>query len=397
MQTNFFQNNKVYFIDIRKSENGINTPGIIDKINDACKKVLEKSLNIPNSNNALIKVHIGEGINNTHMLSELTMSSVDYLKKCGIKSIAFGDTTVAYSGVRGYKENPENDVTKYLELAKKHGFIQIPFVILDRPITSFDDFSFSKVHDIISLDDSRIRYKKIYASGGFLSSDIIINNAHLTGHLIAKNALCIKSIAMGLASYAGKIQLHQNLYPTINNEQCTLCKKCVESCPEAALSIGSSNTVQLEDAKCIGCGQCAAECPVNAIEMQSDGISNWDKGTDNLDIRMAEYAYGLLSKYKGKMFHIGHLYKITGMCDCMNTVQKPVCKDIGMVLGSNPFAVDFASCTLEGLMKKGDSTSWNIEAMFDIANKSKRYEVYDYVKNTFGIDYVPDVEKIEVI
>jgi hypothetical protein len=159
---------------------------------------------------------------------------------------------------------------------------------------------------------------------------------------------------------------------------------CIKNCPVSALSM-KTEQVTVDTGICIGCGECAAICPVSAISMMSNGISNWNKGTTSLDVRMCEYTLAMLSYYKGKMLHVGHLYNITGMCDCMNTHQKPNCGDIGIVIGLNPFAVDFAGTTLEGMMKDGDSVSYSLEAMLNQAKKSKRYEMYDYVKNTFQL------------
>ena len=53
----------------------------------------------------LIKVHIGESNCNTRMLPVYTENTVTYLQQKNINHICFGDTTVTYSGSRGYREN----------------------------------------------------------------------------------------------------------------------------------------------------------------------------------------------------------------------------------------------------------------------------------------------------
>mgnify|MGYP001546099761 CR=1 FL=1 len=395
MQSIKFESNKVFFFDIRGASEGINTPGIIKKLDIEIIKLLEEILPISSEKNAILKTHIGEPLKRTHMKPELLKPFSEYLQNKGVNDVVYGDTTVAYSGERGYKENPESDASRYLVLAKQNGFQHLPFVVLDRPVTKTANLDFNEVHHELTMKNDKIRYKKIYPSGAFLKADLIINNAHLTGHLLAKNALCNKSISMGLSSYAGKIQLHQNLYPEIDNNACTLCGKCVRECPVSALEI-TTDLVKFNFDLCIGCGQCATGCPVSAIKMVSQGIQTWNKGVESLDIRMSEYTIAMLSIYKGKMLHVGHLYNITSGCDCMNQKETPNCKDIGIVVGYNPFAVDFTSTVLESMLKKGNAKVSDVSEMVSFANTKSRFEVYEYIKENFGINYLPELEIIKL-
>jgi uncharacterized Fe-S center protein len=177
MSVNHYDDNTVYFIDARGHE-CINKSAVLNALNAELCKTIERVFNTGNAKNCLLKVHTGDPLNDTFMLPDILMPIGESLKKKGIEHVVLGDTTVAYSGKRGYKENPEGNVSEYLKLAKEHGFDFFPFVVLDRPISSVEGFGFDVVHDQIEVDDKRIRYKKIYASGGFLSSDAVINNAH---------------------------------------------------------------------------------------------------------------------------------------------------------------------------------------------------------------------------
>lgn len=387
----------VYFLDIRKKENGIKEKGISEKLNQEIEKIIK--LLLPEANgakNALLKTHVGEYQSDTYMRAELLEGSIAYLKNIGIETVVYGDTTVAYSGTRSFKDNPENNPSKYMKLAEDHGFTKFcPFVILDRPVTATGSFQFSEIHIEKLVEQEQIRYKKIYPSGGFLAADLILNNAHLTGHYIAKNALCSKSIAMGLGSYEAKIQLHQSLYPEIEQNKCILCNQCVENCPVNALN-QNNKQINLEKRKCIGCGQCAVICPEKAITMQDEGlITDWSKGNDSLDFRIAEYTIALLKNFGGKLINLAHLYTITEVCDCMDIPQSPSCKDIGILLGINPFAVDFASVALQDLLNRGDNESYTNESLQKVAGSS-RYKVYQYVKENFGIEYLPEIKRIEI-
>ncbi|MGC8593410.1 MAG: 4Fe-4S binding protein [Nitrososphaeria archaeon] len=57
-------------------------------------------------------------------------------------------------------------------------------------------------------------------------------------------------------------------YPLINDSLCEArygCKKCIEACPEKALSF--SGSLVLDSSRCTKCGLCAASCPVAAVQM----------------------------------------------------------------------------------------------------------------------------------
>jgi len=50
-------------------------------------------------------------------------------------------------------------------------------------------------------------------------------------------------------------------------DRCTGCSKCVEICPESAISLANGKPV-INDIICTGCGACVPECPTNALDQQ---------------------------------------------------------------------------------------------------------------------------------
>jgi len=52
---------------------------------------------------------------------------------------------------------------------------------------------------------------------------------------------------------------------SINNEKCTGCGDCVDTCPVEALSIKNEKAVVNDE--CIDCGACVNTCPNNAISL----------------------------------------------------------------------------------------------------------------------------------
>ncbi len=52
----------------------------------------------------------------------------------------------------------------------------------------------------------------------------------------------------------------------VNEDTCTGCESCIDSCPVEAISMdGEVAVISADD--CIDCGACVGECPVEAISM----------------------------------------------------------------------------------------------------------------------------------
>ena len=47
-------------------------------------------------------------------------------------------------------------------------------------------------------------------------------------------------------------------------DRCTSCGECVRKCPQGALSLSDSGTIEIDREKCIVCGICEEACPYNA-------------------------------------------------------------------------------------------------------------------------------------
>ncbi|MCL2436719.1 MAG: aldo/keto reductase [Clostridiales bacterium] len=48
---------------------------------------------------------------------------------------------------------------------------------------------------------------------------------------------------------------------------CTGCKKCIEACPNHAISMDSESIADIDAANCLGCGYCIGACPRLAIRL----------------------------------------------------------------------------------------------------------------------------------
>jgi len=366
-----------------------------DVLNTAVQRVHEG----PIHGQALLKVHIGEPNCHTRMRPEYIMGISKFLSEKGASGIVAGDTTVTYSGPRGHKENPKGSVSKYLQLARKHGWSKngksgTSFVVLDRPSTSKPGKSeFVTEQKRFELDGVN-HFNDFYTAGGFASADFVVNNAHLTLHGLAGMAGCVKSIAMGCSGLTGKLRMHQFLLPHFDADLCVKCGKCVESCPENALQLNEGDICPTVDSEsCIGCGECEAVCAVGkgAIKLAGEEITDWERGAETLPIRMADYTIGLMNDRWDSTIHVMHMYAITERCDCLDIKQQPMLKrDLGFLVGKNPFAIDrlAAQILTEALNKEG--------RVFDGSLLKSVETTAGYICETYGILTEVPVERMTV-
>jgi len=62
--------------------------------------------------------------------------------------------------------------------------------------------------------------------------------------------------------------------------------------------------------------------------------------------KLAEYAYGAVSKKKGKVLYITFVKDVAPDCDCTPWTDLPVVADIGLLASADPVAIDKAAYDL---------------------------------------------------
>jgi ferredoxin len=363
----------------------LSDPSDIAAVNNAIHDALCTLHSKPLSGQALLKVHIGEPKCITRMRPAYMEGSSRFLRSRGISSITAGDTTVAYTGDRGHKQNPPDNVNAYRDMARDHGWApdgpaRVPFTILDRPISCRpDSFTFTGEEQKNIIGGIQ-RFTDFYPAAGFLAADFIVNHAHLTLHGLAGVAGCVKSIAMGCSALKGKYMMHQSLIPHFDEDICKGCALCVKSCPEGALCIAEGAVVpEVNCELCIGCGECVSICKNKAVVLHEADITDWKRGEETLPLRMADYTLGLMNGKWDSCIHVLHMYSVTELCDCVDQKQTPMVGDMGFLISKNPFAVDKAAG--EMLTEAVNASGADIPA----SKLNTAHASADYVRDAYGI------------
>ena len=272
-----------------------------------------------------IKIHFGNEGNTTHVPANYLISIIDRIKQQKAKPF-FTDTCVLYKSRR-------SDAVNHLRLAEEHGFslnkIGIPVIIADGLRGSNE----------IEVNISGKLFKKVSIAADAMTANAMLVVTHVTGHMASGIGGAIKNIGMGLSSRKGKLRQHSSMKPRIEVSKCTGCGQCIIWCPENAISM-NGNVAVINEKICIGCGECLTVCHFDAVKY------NWKTSNYDLQRKMAEHALGVVSHKKDKMCYLSFLFNITNDCDCLPGVQKPMVKDIGIIAGKDPVAIDKASLDL---------------------------------------------------
>ncbi|MCL6590096.1 MAG: DUF362 domain-containing protein [Firmicutes bacterium] len=272
-----------------------------------------------------VKIHVGEGQNNTYIKPDLIKAVVDLSKtKSGL--VFLTETSTLYKGQR-------SNAVDHIRLASRHGFgmeaMGAPFIMADG-LTGGSEIEVPIGGEI---------EKSVKIAREAVLADVLIAVSHPTGHLATGLGACLKNLGMGLASRAGKLRQHSSIKPRVNTGACRFCQKCLQWCPASAI-LGSGQKARILTEKCIGCGECLTVCRYDAIEY------NWGAEPAALQKIMAEHAFGAVKNKLEKCFYINVLVDMTQDCDCMGYVQKKLIPDIGILASKDPVAIDKATLDL---------------------------------------------------
>ncbi|MBN1800875.1 MAG: DUF362 domain-containing protein [Candidatus Lokiarchaeota archaeon] len=309
----------VYYkkLNSRTSTNDVNqiTRGLLNRI------ILEENIDLDKK--IPLKVHFGEKGNHTYIKPENYNGIIDFLQEKNIET-CYIETNALYNGQRHKKEI-------HLALAQEHGFNKIPIIIADGDYgESFAEVEINKKH-----------YKNCKIGKNFLDYDQLIVLSHFKGHILAGFGGAIKQLSMGHAARGGKLAMHKGIKPKIKEKKCKKCNLCKTRCNENAIIIEKDEKSFIDHDKCVGCGACAAICPHGAISLNSlKGYMRLIGIGNNFKENLVEYAYAAA---KGKKnIYINFAMNITRGCDCEPRKMKLLIDDIGVLISTDPVAIDKA-------------------------------------------------------
>lgn len=167
-----------------------------------------------------------------------------------------------------------------------------------------------------------------------MDADIFVSLNHFKGHEGTGFGGALKNIGMGCGSRAGKMQMHNDGKPLVDETACRACGVCARYCAQDAISYDSNKIAHIDHEKCVGCGRCIGACNFDAIGNES-GSSN-----DALNYKIVEYAAAVL---QGRPhFHVTVVNNISPYCDCHGESDAAVVPDIGIFASFDPVALDSA-------------------------------------------------------
>lgn len=305
---------KVYYLKI-KSE-----PKICEVLETAGIKKIVK----PNDFCA-VKLHFGEKDNKGYLKPVRVKPVVDYLKSLSAKPF-LTDTNTIYVGQRA-------NAVQHLNLANEHGFnydtVGCPVIIADG----------LRGNSYVKTKVNLTHFKNVSIAHDIHYSDSIVFMTHFKGHMVTGFGGTLKNMGMGCPARRGKFEIHNNIKPQINTEKCIGCGECIKWCPGKAITVSAvTKHAKIDSVKCIGCGECILTCNKRAIYM------TWGESTKTCQEKIVEYAFGAV---KNKRFIcVNYIVFVTKDCDCVSTQDTPLIDNIGIMISTDPVAIDQASADM---------------------------------------------------
>lgn len=310
------EKSKVYFTDMRCK---VGT-SLLDKMEKLIRKAGIETINFERKFTA-IKLHFGEPGNLSFLRPNFAKTIADSVKALGGRPF-LTDCNTLYVGRR-------NNALVHLDAAYENGFSPMSTgcqIIIGDGLKGTDEV------DVPIAGGILLQVAKI--GRAVMDADIFISLNHFKGHELTGFGGAIKNIGMGCGSRAGKMIMHSDGKPKVNQKKCTGCRTCAKYCNESAISFDENKKAGINHDLCVGCGKCIATCNFDAI------FSSFETSNEALNFKMVEYAKAVLDGRPH--FHVSVVNQVSPNCDCHGENDAAIIPDIGIFASFDPVALDQA-------------------------------------------------------
>ena len=275
----------------------------------------------------LLKLHMGEKGNKFYIRPPIIKRFVDALLDIGAKPFLY-DTAVKYEGGRNTPE-------KYMATAKEHGFDKIGCPVVAGKVgnrqrqregghgtTDTKEYGFEVANEVCEAED-------------------ILSVAHGKGHMMSGFGGSIKAFGMGGVSKETKGFIHAAGAPALGApEACKACGICMKECPMGAIIVDEGTGWEIDTGKCFACQRCVKTCPSHALI--------WKGEQFDLMLAAGGRACFLESKEnkRKRAVFVNIVVDVAKRCDCASEAGPIISPDVGILISSDPVAIDMASIDL---------------------------------------------------
>ncbi len=341
---------KVYFADFRADYR----ENLLQKLRRLCKTAGMEEIDFDRKFVA-IKLHFGEYGNLAFLRPNYARVVADLVRELGGKPF-LTDCNTLYVGSR-------KNALDHLETAYANGFSPLTTgcqVIIADGLKGTDEVE-------VPLEGEVLSSAKI--GRAVMDADVFISLTHFKGHEMAGFGGALKNIGMGCGSRAGKMEMHSDGKPKVQEKRCIACKACAKICAHDAPQFATGKAV-IDHEKCVGCGRCIGICPTDAI------FATNDSSCDQMNRKIAEYSKAVL---QGRPhFHISLICDVSPNCDCHAENDAPIIPNVGMLASFDPVALDQACadlCNAQPILK----------------NSSLEHHHHDHESDRFRLNH-PDTD-----
>lgn len=349
---------KVFFIDLRATPKENFSAKLVRLVNTAGLKdvVAERDL-------VALKLHFGE-LGNTAFIRPVYLRQLVQAVRAAGGSPFLTDANTLYAGTR-------SNAPSHLTTAIQNGFA---YAVVEAPLVIADGL---RGKSEVAVPINRKRFEAVYVGREIVESDTFISVAHFKGHELSGFGGAIKNTGMGCASRKGKLAQHSTLSPRVIEKDCIGCGDCAERCVNNAISL-KDELASIDADTCIGCGECILICPNGAIQVQ------WNQSIPIFLENMVEYTEGVLKGKAGKSLFINFITNVSPACDCLPANDAPIVRDIGVVAGTDPVALDQASADL---VNREPALAGSCLSTNTAAGEDKFKGVYPKVEWEYQLEY----------